>query len=50
MFCCKIETVKLQINETNVAGTAASDILNYCLADTQWLLEVLNSFLNIFNL
>lgn len=35
----KIEQVKSQINESSDA-TAASEILNYCLADNQWLLEV----------
>ena len=35
----KIEQVKLQMDESSDA-TAASEILNYCLADTQWLLEV----------
>lgn len=35
----KIEQVKSQINESSDA-TAASEILNYCLADSQWLLEV----------
>lgn len=36
----KIEQVKSQINESSDA-TAASEILNYCLADNQWLLEVI---------
>jgi hypothetical protein len=36
----KIEQVKQELNESNVA----SDLLNYCLADNQWLAEVFERF------
>ena len=40
LFFFKIEQVKQELNESNVG----SDLLNYCLADNQWLAEVFERF------
>ncbi|CAF0805997.1 unnamed protein product [Brachionus calyciflorus] len=47
----KIESIKIQLNSTNSLNTNPTDennsnteILNYCLADNQWLLEMFEKF------
>ncbi|RNA09955.1 hypothetical protein BpHYR1_022169 [Brachionus plicatilis] len=44
----KIESIKIQLNDSNNQNSNSTDenteLLNYCLADTQWLLEMFEKF------